>query len=160
MSATNPNIWCSSHAMDTLSRLAADMAPLETGGCLAGYYARNSEDAVVTNVIGPGPNATHMRTRFVSDRVFDDESLAALWETSRHTIRYIGDWHTHPGGSSGPSLMDKAFMKHALRSRDAALKYSLVAIVYGDLTEARFWCLRPRSLWMLSSFSELNVIRY
>lgn len=162
LSAGGPRVWCSHKVQDDLCELAAEMAPLETGGCFAGYYARNSLDVVITDVIGPGPDAIHMRTRFISDRKFHDLVLANLWKRSKHIVRYVGDWHTHPQGSSNLSSVDKAFMKHALHSRYAYLKYSLVAIVHDDLTETKFWCLLPscRRYGIFSSFIDLKVTSY
>src|ERR1700730_13029247 len=106
-----------------MRQVAVASAPLETGGCLVGYYAGRSNDAVVTHVLGPGPNARRSKNQFIPDRVFDDETLARLWDESSHTVRYIGDWHSHPEGTANLSRADRASMKHALRSRDAYLRY-------------------------------------
>lgn len=161
-SAASPKIWCSGAVLESFWALAAERSPLETGGCLAGYYPKDSDDVVVTHVIGAGPAATHKRTEFVADRAFHDEALAVLWETSQRRIRYVGDWHTHPGGSPQLSSLDKAFMKHAAKSQDAFLNCSLVAIVYGELTAVRFWSYsRSRSLLgVFPKFRELEVISY
>lgn len=158
----SPKVWCNRQVLNDLRELAAQEKPLETGGCFAGYYPQESQDIVITDVIGPGSDAVHMRTRFVPDREFHDHALEKLWERSQHKIRYVGDWHTHPGGSSALSSIDKAFMRHALRSRAAYLKYALVAIVFGDLSDMRFWCLYRSSLkfGILSRFSGLDVINY
>lgn len=42
------------------------LPPWETGGMLMGYVADNG-DYVVTQLIGPGPNAKHSRYRFLPD---------------------------------------------------------------------------------------------
>jgi integrative and conjugative element protein (TIGR02256 family) len=157
-----PRVWCDRHVMDSFWRLAAAKTPLETGGCLAGYYTPPTNDVVVTHVIGPGPSATHRRTRFVPDRAFDDGALSDLWETSNYCIRYVGDWHTHPGGSSHLSSTDKAFMQHALRDPKSFLKYAVVAIVFGQLTDVRFWYLDTlgRNIWNIPGFRELDLVQY
>jgi len=161
-SAASPKVWCANGILESFWTLAAERSPLETGGCLAGYYAKDTDDVVVTDVIGPGPAATHKRTVFLADRAFHDEMLAVLWETSQGRIRYVGDWHTHPGGSPQLSSLDKAFMKHAAKSKDAFLKCSLVAIVYGELTAVRFWSYRRSRclLGVFPKFRELEVIPY
>jgi integrative and conjugative element protein (TIGR02256 family) len=160
--AERPKVWCAGAVLESLRTLAGEHSPLETGGCLAGYYARGTEDVVVTHAIGPGPRALHRRTEFVADRAFHDEVLALLWEGSQGKIRYIGDWHTHPGGSPQLSSLDRAFMRHAAKSQDAFLKYSPVAIVYGELTAVRFWSYRRarRLLGIPSRFRALEVIPY
>ena len=161
-SAASPKVWCAHAVLQSFWALAAERSPLETGGCLAGYYAKDTDDVVITHVIGPGPAATHQSTTFLADRDYHDEMLAVLWETSKRRIRYVGDWHTHPGGSPQLSLLDRAFMKHAARDQDALLKCSLVAIVYGDLTAVRFWSYsRPRCpLNVFPKFRALQVIPY
>jgi integrative and conjugative element protein (TIGR02256 family) len=156
-SAANPKVWCAAAVLESFWTLAAEHSPLETGGCLAGYYARGTDDVVVTHVIGPGLGATHNRTEFLADRAFHDEVLAVLWETSQGRIRYVGDWHTHPGGSPQLSSLDMAFMKHAAKSQEAFLKYSLVAIVYGELTDVRFWSYR-RSHCLLGHFPKFRAL--
>jgi len=161
-SAGKPRVWCNAEVLSDLGTLARDKEPLETGGCFAGHYVDDSEDVVITNVIGPGPRAIHMRTRFVADRKFHDDALEELWQRSNRTIRYVGDWHSHPDGAPGLSSVDKAFMKHALRSRHSYLRYSLVAIVYGDLSQAHFWCLERsrRRFGFLSGVRTLEVVQY
>jgi integrative and conjugative element protein (TIGR02256 family) len=161
-SAANPRVWCAQAALESFWTLAAEHSPLETGGCLAGYYATGTDDVVVTHVIGPGPAAIHKRTEFVADRAFHDEVLVVLWETSQGRTRYVGDWHTHPSGSSQLSSMDKAFMEHAAKSKEAFLKYSLVAIVYGELTAVRFWSYgrSRRLLGFLPRVRALEIIPY
>lgn len=160
--AETPKVWCSSDVLRDIRDLAMEKAPLETGGCFAGYYDSDSNDVVITDVIGPGPRAVHMRMRFVADRKFHDEMLEELWQRSNRITRYVGDWHTHPGGGSGLSFTDRAFMKHALHSRRAYLRYSLVAIVYGDLTEACFWSLERsgRRFGILSRVRSLEVVQF
>jgi len=117
---------------------------------------------VVTHVIGPGPAAVHKRTAFLADREFHDQALASLWQKSQGMIRYIGDWHTHPGGSPRLSHLDKAFMRHALKSKDAFLRSSLVAIVYGNLIDVQFWSYGPAKglASAFRKFSTLEVIAY
>lgn len=161
-SATDPRVWCAGSVLESFWALAAEHAPLETGGCLAGYYPKDTDDVVVTHVIGPGPAASHKRTKFVADRIFHDEELAVLWETSRRRIRYVGDWHSHPGGSSRLSSLDKVFMRHAVKTRQAYLKFSLVAIVYGELTSVRFWAYSrsQRLFGVFPQFRELEVVPY
>lgn len=82
--------------------------PLETGGLLLGYTHDNH--TFVTHVIGPGPNATHSGCRFEPDDTWQAAEVARIWHTDP-TIAYLGDWHTHPGGSPKPSSLDRATLR-------------------------------------------------
>lgn len=141
---------------------AQAFAPLETGGCVAGYYTPDTGDAVITHSIGPGPEAEHFGRKFVPDRNYHDQRLQELWEASGGTLRYMGDWHSHPGGSSELSSLDRAFMKHALGSPEAYLRYGLVALVYGDLHAVRWWILGHRRgiLSRSASFHSVKSAQY
>ncbi len=80
--------------------------PYETGGMLLGYEADNGE-AVVTAIIGSGPNARHRRFRFAPDANYQQEALETHFMRTDGRETYLGDWHTHPLGRAAPSLLDK-----------------------------------------------------
>jgi len=81
-------------------------SPSETGGMLFGYEADNGE-AVVTEIVGPGPKAKHGRFRFKPDADYQQAELEAHYMRTDGRETYLGDWHTHPKGSLAPSLLDK-----------------------------------------------------
>lgn len=161
MPTVKPNrIWVSSDVLETLSGSAAEKTPLETGGCLAGYYSEAGAELVISHALGPGPNAEHSAFRFVPDRKYDDRELAKLWTSSGRAVRYVGDWHSHPRGPSELSSVDRAFMRHALGTRKAYLKYALVCLVYGDLKRTRWWCLVKRPFGLGREFYEIPIVTY
>lgn len=77
--------------------------PNETGGILLG--ASHGTVVQVAEVIGPGPKAVHMRYNFTPDSDWQAEQVAAAWSRNP-SIEYLGDWHTHPGGSTQMSRLD------------------------------------------------------
>ncbi len=77
----------------------------ETGGILIGYWA-DSNTALITNVIGPGPHAHHKLFTFEPDSRFSQGQLNSIYWASDGKLSYIGDWHTHPLGSLIPSQSD------------------------------------------------------
>src|SRR5947209_19058204 len=90
---------CISNAL--LLRICAEANrkyPYETGGILMGYYESTGQ-CTVTEIIGPGPRAKHCRTSFEPDYDFQEEQVAVAYGQSRRRDTYIGDWHTHPGGT-------------------------------------------------------------
>jgi integrative and conjugative element protein (TIGR02256 family) len=78
--------------------------PLETGGVLLGH--RNRVDDTIAVVIGPGPDATHERFTFTPDADWQAREVANAWARDT-TIEYLGDWHTHPGGTTRFSTLDR-----------------------------------------------------
>jgi len=103
---TGENFWLPIDVRDRMVDLADEKFPLETGGMLLGYQADNG-DAVVTAIIGPGPNARHRRYRFTPDPDYQQAQLEAhFWKTDGRET-YLGDWHTHPRGPCALTFMDK-----------------------------------------------------
>src|SRR4051794_35166071 len=93
--------WCSAKSRAAMIAEANRAYPTETGGILMGYWARPNLEAVVTRVIGPGPNAIHTPVRFVPDTEYQERKIAEVYARSGRLETYLGDWHTHPGSSCG-----------------------------------------------------------
>ncbi len=70
-------------------------APNETGGLLLGYRHSPTE-AVITDAIGPGPEAKHRASTFEPDYPWQADQLAHCYPAQDRRIAYLGDWHTHP----------------------------------------------------------------
>jgi integrative and conjugative element protein (TIGR02256 family) len=126
-----------------------DAYPNETGGVLLGHS--NGLDMVVSHVIGPGPGATHEPTRFEPDHEWQAERVAELWIRDP-SLEYLGDWHTHPGGSATPSKLDKSALEVIAGSADAqqprpvmvilGLSAALAAVTATRLSRSKFANLR------------------
>jgi len=78
----------------------------ETGGALFGFV--DGEDVVVVCAYGPGPRARHRRASFEPHGGTTQEIMRAVREDSRQRFRFLGSWHTHPGGVAAPSDRDAA----------------------------------------------------
>jgi integrative and conjugative element protein (TIGR02256 family) len=111
---------------------ASKHAPLETGGILLGYLSDEGSrrEAVVQQIIGPGPAALHGRSRFIPDGPWQREKLAEVFTKSRGLITYLGDWHSHPDGTGTPSRLDQTTARKISRRRRARAARPLMAIVY------------------------------
>lgn len=83
-------VWLGAGAKGTLLQEAAAKAPYETGGVLMGWTA--GDDICISDVIGPGPEATHERTSFLPDHPWQAEQIAMLYEKSGRLLAYLGDW--------------------------------------------------------------------
>lgn len=106
--------------------------PLETGGTFMGWWL-NPDTAVVTAMIGPGPGALHERFRFQPDQQWQLEQIAAHYERSGRRETYLGDWHSHPGASSGAlSWTDRGVLRRVIATPEARCALPLMMILWGS----------------------------
>ena len=65
------------------------------------------------------PTAWDKRFRYLFERMpFGHEAIAlARWTASRGTIRYLGEWHTHPEDNPKPSALDRSEWRRLAASR-------------------------------------------
>lgn len=130
---TDDAVWLPRTLGDALDRMAGAWAPLEVGGILLGY--RSGSAWVVTHVAGPGPGARHGPFGFTPDDEFDCDTATRIFNDSGGVSRYLGDWHTHPGGAARLSSIDKRTLRRIARSREAQCPVPLMMVLgYGDPT--------------------------
>ncbi len=124
---------------------AKDAFPAETGGVLVGYWARAHEEVVITDAVGPGPQARHRENRFIPDPSFHFEEIARLYEESGRLHTYLGDWHTHPLGSCTLSRLDRLTLKQISRYAPARSRVPVMLILAGKQKwNLGVWCYFPR----------------
>jgi integrative and conjugative element protein (TIGR02256 family) len=109
---------------------ADEHAPYETGGLLLGYRHTPTE-VVITDAIGPGPLAVHRRTGFDPDTYWQSAELARRYDAADRRIRYLGDWHTHPGGTTTLSRTDRRTLRAIARHLDAQCPHPVMAVLAG-----------------------------
>ncbi|WNZ59918.1 Mov34/MPN/PAD-1 family protein [Myxococcus sp. MxC21-1] len=113
--------WLSQSAVAKAARLACAAAPLETGGMLLGQVVDG--EAHVLAVTGPGPKAKHGRYTFEGDGAHNNRLVRRVWPR----LRYLGDWHTHPGGHAALSATDLASVRESLTPAMPAVLELLLA---------------------------------
>lgn len=77
------------------------------------------------------PTKWDKRFRYLFERIqFGHETIAlSRWTASKGTIRYLGEWHTHPEDYPQPSNLDKLeWQRLSAERRD---KRPLLAIIVG-----------------------------
>lgn len=134
-------VWISIAHHDALVREAARMVPNETGGALVGYRGEGG-DLVITTIIGPGPKALHEKTRFVPDHAYQDEKIARLYKMSGRQHVYLGDWHSHPGGSCALSRTDRRTLRRIARAKEARIAEPVMIVIGGGPVEWRTCAFR------------------
>jgi integrative and conjugative element protein (TIGR02256 family) len=120
-------LWISETAFRDMVEEANRTYPMETGGVLVGYFGESGEP-VVFAAIGPGPNAAHLKSRFMPDHTWQCEQLEDLFQKSSGTWVYLGDWHTHPDSSPKMSQLDKRTLRSIAKYKQAENPQPLMLI--------------------------------
>lgn len=158
------NFWIPRRVLAEIKTLASLSYPMETGGMLLGYIADNN-DVVVTAIIGPGPAAKSSRNAFEPDAEFQQVELEAHYRATEGMESYLGDWHTHPHGSSIPSRTDKSTLAHIAFTTSSRIKHPIMAIAGNatggwELEAFRFQSIKHRILFPNYNLETLNTILY
>lgn len=124
--------WINRDVRADLMKQAKDAFPLETGGILLGYWSEDGKDVVVVAAVGPGPDAYHGKTRFIPDYFYQESEIARLYEQHGRRLQYLGDWHSHPGGTDELSWRDRLTMARIASSKSARVKTPLMAVIAGQ----------------------------
>ena len=113
--------------------------PNENGGMLAGQYSADRHTVYIEKVIVPVEKLTG-RTTFKRNA----KGLEKVWEQlAKEGLRYVGEWHSHPNGSTQYSSTDLAAMVDI--EKEVTITNPLLLIVgvrsYGLSTHS-FYCYR------------------
>jgi integrative and conjugative element protein (TIGR02256 family) len=137
-------VWLAQKVIDSMLDEATAVAPNETGGMLLGYEGMDAPEPVVTEVIGPGPNARHSPSRFEPDADWQQGEVERIYADSGRITTYLGDWHTHPRGPARPSRKDRRTARRIARSKEARAPAPLMLIAGRDEKEWTIVCYRLR----------------
>lgn len=141
MKANAPVAWIPRDVLSFLTGEAQSKAPCETGGVLLGYWYPNGGSVVVTRAVGPGPAAVHETGRFVPDHEYHVREVRRLYRESGRRLRYLGDWHTHPGAAAYLSPKDRRTLRRIASDRQARAREPLMVILApGPGWEPHVWC--------------------
>jgi integrative and conjugative element protein (TIGR02256 family) len=131
--------WLSLLARDAILEEAIRAGEVETGGVLLGYWGTKPVEPVICAVTGPGPRAKHSPTRFRPDYAFHQHEIARIYRESKRTIVYLGDWHSHPGGTGDLSARDVRTLARISRFRAARISTPIMLIAAGPPWDFALW---------------------
>lgn len=114
-----------------LARVESDLwCPKETGGALMGYWS--DQNVVITDIIGPGPDAVHKRYSFTPDDHWHAKEIARIYRESGRITTYLGDWHSHPFGTPGLSINDLITLFRLARYKPARTPRPIMGILHNN----------------------------
>lgn len=129
MDSSQPHVvWLKGSAYNAILVEAIKAMPRETGGVLIGYWG-NMHEAVVTDIVGPGPKAIHKRHSFVPDNAHHVGEIKKAYLKSERTETYLGDWHTHPKSSAYLSEQDQSTLLKIADYKHARLIQPLMVVL-------------------------------
>lgn len=110
---------------------ALDAYPNEVGGMLAGRY-ENKNSAIVETIIMP-----KVLSGTPSEFVRNTAGLEELWyKLNNEGIEYLGEWHTHPNGSTHYSRTDLNAMREIVRDENVSILNPILLILSLDKAKA------------------------
>jgi integrative and conjugative element protein (TIGR02256 family) len=132
------------HAREALESEACRRRMRETGGALFGF--EQPELIMVACAYGPGPHARHRRASFEPHRQTTEAVMTAVRDASQQRYRFLGSWHTHPGGVAVPSGRDTATAEEV--AADPAVRLALpLVIIQATRPRARGATLAELAAW-------------
>lgn len=102
---------------------------LETGGVLMGYTTKKKNEAVITDIIGPGPKSAHKALNFTPDTEWQNDEVGKIFDKTDGIITYLGDWHTHPDNPTTLSQDDFNALKVIATHKEALCIYPLMLVL-------------------------------
>ncbi len=128
-----------------------------------GYWAA-PEEIVITNIIGPGPGATHSKRKFKPDHSWQTQQIVEIYNASKFYFSYLGDWHSHPNfQDSGLSWLDRRALRKIASYKPARAPVPIMAIIEGGSPwNLKIWSykLLDFKLFFLGKKTKIKNIRF
>lgn len=129
--------------------------PNENGGMLAGRYSADRHTVYIEKVVVPVEKLTG-RTTFMRKT----NGLEKVWEQlSQEGLRYVGEWHSHPNGSTQYSGSDLAAMIDI--EKEVAIENPILMIVGVRgcrLSALTFYCYKSNKLLEYKKMIDLREL--
>ena len=129
--------------------------PNENGGMLAGRYSADRHTVYIEKVVVPVEKLTG-RTTFMCKT----NGLEKVWEQlSQEGLRYVGEWHSHPNGSTQYSGSDLAAMIDI--EKEVAIENPILMIVGVRgcrLSALTFYCYKNNKLLEYKKMIDLREL--
>ena len=92
-----------SELLDTLAQMRENRLPNETGGVLIGSRDRTRKILYVVDALPSPPDSEELKTSYIRGTKGLSEEVERIANVTGSNLDYIGEWHSHPDGTSSPS---------------------------------------------------------
>lgn len=110
--------------VNRIQTAAKEHHPLESGGLLLGL--RRGSHLHILRSTKPFPRDSASRTRFKRKDPRHQRVAKRLWTASKGFIDWLGEWHSHPGGSTFPSSIDVTTWRRQTNQNQIAMAFLIV----------------------------------
>ena len=118
-----------------------------------GYWRADRTTVVISDIVGPGPQALHRQDRFEPDYAYQRAEVSRIYDVSGRLTTYLGDWHSHPAGPLSLSLTDRITLARIALTKQARAPRALMAVIAGvgeSSWNVRIWVAGGRRPLLLS----------
>lgn len=113
--------------IDRLFSVASEHYPNEYGGFLIGYYSSDFKSLTITNFILPNKYKSY---QYLFERSTEGvEKELKEFFNGKNKQYYLGEWHTHPNGSTNYSIIDLNAMINIANSESIRIKNPILLIL-------------------------------
>ena len=102
----------------------------ESGGILIGKENKSNENIIINHITVPMPEDERKHNRFIRKDKEHIELFKNLYKKSNETLRYIGEWHTHPEAIPNFSYMDLKNWKKISKDSKSDINYYHIILGY------------------------------
>lgn len=129
--------------------------PNENGGMLAGRYSADRHTVYIEKIVVPVEKLTG-RTTFKRNA----KGLGKVWEQlAKDGLRYVGEWHSHPNGSTQYSDTDLAAMVDIEKEVTIVNPLLLIVGVRSDgISTHTFYCYKNNKLLKYKKMVDLKEL--
>lgn len=121
----NLSLKISQDILDEMYSKALASFPNETGGMFAGYISEDGHEAIVELLVVPSKTESTY-----ASFVRETDGMEQMWrELSEQGLTYLGEWHTHPKGTTQYSNTDYQAMVGIANDKNVALATPLLFII-------------------------------
>ena len=112
--------------------MARKYYPNEVGTSLVGWYSSDQYTATVTDIAPMPPDSRGSRLSFHRGVRGTREFFSSLFRKTRGKRHYVGEWHSHPGGSPIASRADDINQSAIAADRSTDCRECILLILGGD----------------------------
>lgn len=102
----------------------------EDGGILIGKENKSNENITINHITVPMPKDERKYNRFTRKDKRHIELFENLYKESDETLRYIGEWHTHPEAIPNFSCIDLKNWKKISKDSNSDINYYHIIVGY------------------------------
>lgn len=123
--AADSNILFEPEPLESIDQYRQDTKEKsEAGGILLGY--RRASHLHITIATLPQPTDLRQRHGFKRSPSHHQQVALRQWRTSRMTMDYLGEWHTHPESKPCPSSIDLTEWKKLYKVRPHSMVFAIL----------------------------------